>query len=86
MSTGRRLCLPLKTARLCVKVSLSRHPAFYAVSLTLREGGMGIPLLELRDVTYALNGKRILEHVSWTVRQGEHWAILGANGAGKRAS
>ena len=44
---------------------------------------MGIPLLELRDVTYALNGKNILEHVSWTVRQGEHWAILGANGAGK---
>jgi iron complex transport system ATP-binding protein len=30
-----------------------------------------------------MNGKNILERVSWTVRQGEHWAILGANGAGK---
>lgn len=42
-----------------------------------------VPLLELRDVTCAFNGKNILERVSWTVRQGEHWAILGANGAGK---
>ena len=45
--------------------------------------GMGIPLLELRDITYALNGKNILDHVSWTVKRKEHWAILGANGAGK---
>ena len=41
------------------------------------------PILELRDVTYALNGKRILNHVSWTVEKGDHWAILGPNGAGK---
>ncbi len=40
-------------------------------------------LLELKDVTYALNGKHILDHVSWTVKPEEHWAILGANGAGK---
>ena len=44
---------------------------------------MGIPLLELKDVTYALNGKNILDRVSWTVKPKEHWAILGANGAGK---
>ena len=40
-------------------------------------------LLELRDVTYALNGKRILNAISWNVIKGEHWAILGPNGAGK---
>ncbi len=44
---------------------------------------MGVSLLEVRDVSYALNGKKILERVSWTVRRGEHWAILGPNGAGK---
>ncbi|MGD0231381.1 MAG: ATP-binding cassette domain-containing protein [Syntrophorhabdales bacterium] len=44
---------------------------------------MDIPLLELKDVTHGMNGKRILDHVSWTVREGEHWAILGPNGAGK---
>ena len=25
----------------------------------------------------------ILDDVSWCVRRGEHWAILGANGSGK---
>lgn len=42
-----------------------------------------IPALELRDVSYVGNGKKILDSVSWTVRQGEHWAILGPNGSGK---
>lgn len=44
---------------------------------------MGVPLLELKEVTYGLNGKMILDHVSWRVTEGEHWAILGPNGAGK---
>jgi iron complex transport system ATP-binding protein len=41
------------------------------------------PLLELKDVTYRMNGRKILDRVSWTVRRGENWAILGPNGAGK---
>ena len=41
------------------------------------------PYLDLREVTYALNGTRILDSVSWKVEPGEHWAILGPNGAGK---
>lgn len=28
-------------------------------------------------------GQAILDGVDWTVRSGEHWALLGANGAGK---
>jgi len=39
--------------------------------------------LELRDVSYLANGKKILDSISWTVRGGEHWAILGPNGSGK---
>jgi iron complex transport system ATP-binding protein len=42
-----------------------------------------IPALELRNVSYVGNGKKILDCVSWTVRRGEHWAILGPNGSGK---
>lgn len=42
-----------------------------------------IPALELRDVSYALDGKKILDAVSWAVRPGEHWAVLGPNGSGK---
>jgi iron complex transport system ATP-binding protein len=41
------------------------------------------PYLDLREVTYSLNGTRILDSVSWRVEPGEHWAILGPNGAGK---
>jgi iron complex transport system ATP-binding protein len=44
---------------------------------------MGIPALEIREVTYTVNGRKILDAVSWKVERGEHWAILGPNGAGK---
>ena len=44
---------------------------------------MATPLVELRGVTYGINGKKIIDDVSWTVREGENWAILGPNGAGK---
>jgi iron complex transport system ATP-binding protein len=39
--------------------------------------------LELRGVSYQADGKKILDSINWTVRQGEHWAILGPNGSGK---
>lgn len=42
-----------------------------------------IPALDLRDVSYVADGKKILRAVNWTVRQGEHWAVLGPNGSGK---
>jgi len=42
-----------------------------------------IPSLDIRDVSYALDGKKILDSVTWTVQPGEHWAILGPNGSGK---
>ena len=42
-----------------------------------------VPALELRNVSYALDGRTILDSVDWSVRPGEHWAILGPNGSGK---
>jgi len=41
------------------------------------------PALDLRDVSYVANGKKILDSINWTVQAGEHWAILGPNGSGK---
>ncbi len=40
-------------------------------------------LLEIRNVTLLRGGVRTLRDFSWTVRTGEHWAILGPNGSGK---
>ncbi|HEY7219236.1 MAG TPA: ATP-binding cassette domain-containing protein [Candidatus Binatia bacterium] len=42
-----------------------------------------IAALELREVSYVADGKTILHSITWTVRRGEHWAILGPNGSGK---
>lgn len=41
------------------------------------------PILDVRDLDLIRDGVRILSGVSWTVRRGEHWVILGANGSGK---
>ena len=42
-----------------------------------------VPALELRDVSYVAGGRTILHRIRWSVRPGEHWAILGPNGSGK---
>ena len=41
------------------------------------------PAFELRNVSYAGNGKVILHSINWTVLRGDHWALLGPNGSGK---
>lgn len=44
---------------------------------------MATPIIELRDVTFGFNGRRILNRVSMTVEEGTTKVILGASGAGK---
>ena len=40
-------------------------------------------ILDIRDVSYRVGGKLILDRVSWKLLKGEHWTVLGPNGAGK---
>lgn len=40
-------------------------------------------VLELRDVSFRRNGTQILHGVTFTVTEGQQWAMLGPNGAGK---
>ena len=43
----------------------------------------GEKIVELRDVTIRYGNRTILDRLSWTIRQGEHWALQGRNGSGK---
>lgn len=40
-------------------------------------------VLQTDDVRFVRDRRALLDEVSLTVREGEHWALLGANGAGK---
>lgn len=40
-------------------------------------------VVEMNDVNISYGHRTILDHVSWTVRNGERWALLGENGSGK---
>ena len=40
-------------------------------------------LFDLKNVNVQFGGTTVLKNLNWTVRQGEHWAVMGENGAGK---
>ena len=40
-------------------------------------------MLELLDVARRIDGADIVHDVTWRVRPGEHWVVLGPNGSGK---
>lgn len=39
--------------------------------------------ISVKDVRFVRNRRLILEDISWEIRKGEHWTVLGANGSGK---
>jgi iron complex transport system ATP-binding protein len=43
----------------------------------------GTDILRVSDLGITRDGTKILDRVTWSVRKGEHWVILGANGSGK---
>ncbi|MHC5269153.1 ABC transporter ATP-binding protein [Enterococcus sp. LJL98] len=42
-----------------------------------------MPIIDLQEVHYIRQRKTLLQQINWKVQQGEHWALLGLNGAGK---
>jgi molybdate transport system ATP-binding protein len=45
--------------------------------------GANAPLIELRGVDLYVEYRAVLQRLDWQLHQGEHWAVFGANGAGK---
>lgn len=40
-------------------------------------------LVQMTDVTVRYDDNRVLDGLTWTMKQGEHWAVSGPNGSGK---
>ena len=40
-------------------------------------------LVEMKQTSAVYGGVEVLQDITWTMKQGEHWAVLGHNGAGK---
>jgi iron complex transport system ATP-binding protein len=40
-------------------------------------------IIHMKDVSWICGDKYILRDINWTVKKGEHWAIVGLNGSGK---
>lgn len=40
-------------------------------------------IIEMEQVYFQRKGRSILHNLSWRVKEGEHWAIVGLNGSGK---
>ncbi|MBU2055605.1 MAG: ATP-binding cassette domain-containing protein [Proteobacteria bacterium] len=41
------------------------------------------PLVEMKNIHVAYGDLVVIEGLNWTVRRGEHWAVVGPNGSGK---
>src|SRR5699024_1445456 len=40
-------------------------------------------VVDMKNVSWRRDGKEILSNINWKIKPGEHWAVLGLNGAGK---
>jgi molybdate transport system ATP-binding protein len=40
-------------------------------------------IVRMTDVNVVYDGKKILSHLTWHIKQGERWSVTGPNGAGK---
>ena len=40
-------------------------------------------ILSFEDVSLIRNQLTLLQDINWQIKKGEHWGILGLNGAGK---
>jgi iron complex transport system ATP-binding protein len=67
------------------------HLSHQSLPLTPVTQAIGLPRFEtapqivasLENVTVRRGGATLLRDISWTIRAGERWVVIGANGAGK---
>jgi molybdate transport system ATP-binding protein len=57
----------------------------FETTVLSREVRQDVPevLIEMKDTTVRYRDLLVLDHLNWSMKQGENWAILGPNGSGK---
>jgi len=84
VAQGPRKDVLRERTRELAEPALSVEPALRLSSNGRRKQEPRSPILiQMSHVNVSYNGIQVLRDVNWTVRRGEHWALLGANGAGK---
>ena len=87
---GRReeVLTPARARRFAAPRIADRKSPLPDIRLPLPLGGdaallSGEPLVEMTDIHVAYGSQVVLDGLNWTVRRGEHWAVIGPNGSGK---
>jgi molybdate transport system ATP-binding protein len=76
--TDRRVTFKGRRADYKLPAPLKTHPLVLPPGHSAAE-----TVILLRNINVTHGGKPILRDITWTVRAGERWAILGPNGSGK---
>ncbi len=75
---------PAELARLRLEAGEQNRPrGLRGSSRRLPPSAKRALLIRLRQVSLYVDYHRVLKGVDWELRSGEHWAVFGANGAGK---
>jgi molybdate transport system ATP-binding protein len=63
--------------------SFPRRPAAPLATTEMRNVPISQPLVTITNATIYRDYRLVIRDLDWTLRSGEHWAVLGANGTGK---
>jgi molybdate transport system ATP-binding protein len=77
---------PLKAgidfARRAMSANVMKHTSSVLTARLLSDNTFE-KAVELKNVTVRYGSKLVLDHINWTVRRNEKWALMGKNGSGK---
>ena len=71
------------------RIAIHAHPCAPApfvhpcASHALRAARVSRPFISTRNATLYRDYRPVIRDLDWTIRRGEHWAVLGPNGSGK---
>ena len=72
----------MKNVDTCRTYTKNRWPS-NPVAGGKEDENMSTPIIDLRNVSWTRDGRMLLQDVSWTIGERQHWALLGLNGSGK---